>query len=165
MGTITAAVEAAPRNGVVTIDINSLGGNGFNLLQMLAVSEAAWDRHVTVACVVRGIAASAAAIFFSAGCDVRIMHSSAHLLFHKAYVKKPFILGAVTPEEQRDVGKLNEVISSIISQHSGLSVYEYNSHVNNGDWYVSAAEAVRLGLADTVVPGRPVKSNTYDPTP
>ena len=147
-------VDNAQPGGIISININSLGGHTYEVLRLLAVSEMAHDKGVTVICTVQGLAASAAAMFFIAGCDRRLIKDHAYLMLHESSISKPLILGPVTPEEIQSNANLNEAISTVVARACKMPVEEYRKKVKAGSWMITAQEAVANGMADVVLPGR-----------
>src|SRR5277367_6116269 len=80
--------------GVLQVRIDSPGGDGYQLLRLLGLSDEASHRQITIVCRVSGVAASAAAVYFVVGCDRRLMGPKATLLFHNAYIRRdlPFAI-------------------------------------------------------------------------
>ena len=155
--------------GIVSIEINSLGGNAYELARLISVVEAGHDRKLLFVCTVHGLAASAAAIFFVAGCDTRRMLDSGKLLFHAARIVQrvhPLFNGVMlppTPEELHDLDVINTVLEGFVTEFSKISIEEYRAQIHKGDWLLTAKEAKELGMADEVFTSRPLALNIYVP--
>lgn len=162
--TLAVIYDQAVRGGIVDIEINSPGGDPYVALRLIGLSEEAHERGVTTICTVHGLAASAAAFFFVAGCDRRLMGANASLLFHPASMRKSPLLGPLTNEDLRDIYNLNQLITWHMSRFSHLSPWEYSQHVNLGDWIVRVDEALANGMADFQLQARPTQVN-LPPTP
>lgn len=148
-----AAVAHRPLGSLLSVEIDSAGGNVYQLLRLLGVTEEAHRKGVIVQCVVTGIAASAAAIFFVAGCDTRVMAPRAVLVFHEAYftsIASPSFISVPPPDPHQieSLKKLNSILAQFVVAFSKVTLEQYRDHVKDSDWFVRTPEAISLGFAD-----------------
>jgi len=129
----------------LTVRINSPGGDvfdGFAMHNQLVGVE--YDVKV----VIEGIAASAASVVAMAG-DTVSMYETSTLMIHDAWMH---IMG--NEQDLRDaadvLGKLDSQIAETYAARSSQTVTELRELMNK-DTYITASEAVEMGLADDIV--------------
>jgi len=133
---------------VAVVKVDSLGGDAHQLLRIFGLTDEAHHRGITVVCRVYGVAASAAAFFFVAGCDRRVMGPKAVLIFHEAYHVYSLLEGPPDPKTLQSLENLNHFFAYLMAEHSYLTAPAYEWHVKQGDWYLLGPDAVDHGLAD-----------------
>lgn len=144
---ITAADFTAELRGVrghIELRLNSVGGDVFDGLTIYN----ALRRHpggVTV--YVDGVAASAASFIACAGQTV-YMEPTASMMIHEAHA-----VGVGTAHDMASMSALLDAQSNIIAEiyqgKAGGTVASWRERMRSETWY-TAAEAVRVGLADAV---------------
>lgn len=142
--------ERRDPGGPITIDINSPGGvvtDGLALYDQIMRMRR--GGHVFVTRGV-GLVASMAGVLLQAG-DTRVMDARAKLLIHEG---ASTFSGTFTTGEQEDYrvfGKLlREDILDILAERSTLSKRQIALRWKRKDWYLTAAEALKLGFVDVV---------------
>lgn len=137
-------LERIPKDKIVNVRINSPGGDVF---QALAIYNMLIDRLVTVQ--VDGIAASAASIVAMAG-DPVVMPENAMLMIHN-----PFAVVQGDSDDMRSMAEaLDKVKNGLISTYARKSGMDDDKlwQMLDAETWLTAAEAVELGLADEVKP-------------
>ena len=143
-----------PQGREITVRINSCGGNvwdGWAIYNMLAARK----QNVTV--VVEGIAASIASVIALAGKEVKMAKASI-MMIHDA---SGMCIGTADDmtEMAAALQKHTDIIAGLYSDKCGKTAEEMKSLMSEETW-LSAQEAVDLGLADSVIGGEPVVTVT-----
>lgn len=135
----------------ITIDINSPGGSvtdGFAIYDQIERMRRK-GAHVTTRGV--GMVASMAAVLLQAG-DVRVMDARAKMLIHEG--SQNYGGQSLTVGEQEDLRAFREMllgdILDILAARSTLSRRALANKWKRKDWWLSANEALKLGLCDVV---------------
>jgi ATP-dependent protease ClpP protease subunit len=132
----------------IVLRINSPGGMVFEAVTMLNVLRA---HPARVVAVVDGVAASAAS-FLAAGADELVMMPNSRLMIHPVWS-----VAVGNAAEMREVAELLESLTadlaSIYATKSGMSVDEWLELMSSGDLWLSADDAVAMGVADRVDTG------------
>lgn len=134
----------------VTIYINSSGGS----LTSLNLYDFLLHTPLRIKTVVTGYAYSAAALLFLAGRERCVMPYS-HFMFHEpAYGVEKGIGDENIETVEHICGNLKmhkDTTIGIISERTGLDKKSVRNKITNRKWFVSAEEAVKLGIADKVI--------------
>lgn len=132
--------------GEIEVQISSPGGDVFD---GVAIFNALRVHPARVTTRVDGVAASVASVIAQAG-DHRVMLSGAQMMIHEAW---GIAIGpAAEMREYADLlDRQNDNIATIYAAASGGSAEDFKALMAGGDKWLSAAEAVELGLADEVV--------------
>jgi ATP-dependent Clp endopeptidase proteolytic subunit ClpP len=129
----------------IEVQISSPGGDVF---AGIAIYNALRAHPAQVTTRVDGIAASIASIIVQAG-DERVMLSGSQMMVHEAW---GLMIG--TAAEMREFADLldrqNDNAAGIYASRTGRTVDEMKALMADGDTWLSADEAVELGLADVV---------------
>ncbi len=134
----------------ITVEINSPGGSitdGLAIFDQIMRMRRAGTKVTTRA---TGLCASMAAVLLQAG-EERIMDQRAKLLIHEGSAT---FQGTLSVGEQDDFRSFSEMLQSdlldILAERSTLSRRAIKSKWRRKDWYLSSAEALRLGFVDLV---------------
>jgi ATP-dependent Clp protease protease subunit len=133
---------------VIPVSIDSYGGQVYSLMSMIAAVKHA---ELPVAMIVEGKAMSCGAILFSFGTDgYRFMDPNATVMIHDV---SSMDMGKV--EELKagalEADRLNQIVYKMMAQNCGkkddyfLKIVDKKKHA---DWFLSAAEAKKHGLAN-----------------
>lgn len=129
----------------IEVQINSPGGDVFD---GIAIYNALRTHPATITTRVDGLAASAASLIVQAG-DHRVMMQSSQMMIHEAW--GGFVGGADDMVEYAKVlDRINDAMADAYSVRSGADRDEILSLMEAETW-MSADEAVQLGLADEVI--------------
>ena len=144
----TARYAAAYPGGPITLIISSPGGavfDGFVLFDHLRALSA--DGH-KITTVVRGMAASMAAVLAQAG-DVRVIGPESFLMIHEPSSE---MWGKTSDmsEHVATMKRLRQQMEQIMARRSKLSASETKKRTLKTDWYVSAKESKSFGFADKI---------------
>jgi ATP-dependent Clp endopeptidase proteolytic subunit ClpP len=141
-----AVLDALPDDTrEIRLLINSPGGNVWDGLAILNTLRSHPARFVAV---VEGIAASAAS-FIAAGADELTMMPNARLMIHRAW--GGCIGNAVDMEKMSaDLAGEDQNLASIYAAKAGGTAEEWLARMTS-ETFISADEAVELGLADRIV--------------
>jgi len=144
----TARYAVAYPKAPITLIISSPGGSvydGWVLFDHLRALSA--DGH-KITTVVRGMAASMAAVLAQAG-DVRIIGPESFLMIHEpssvAWGKTSALL-----DEVAMMKRLRQQMEQVFARRSKLSASEIKKRTLKFDWYVSAKESKAFGFADRI---------------
>lgn len=132
----------------MTITFNSPGGSVIDGLALYdAILRLRREGHV-ITTRASGLAASMAAIVLQAG-DTRIMDERAFMLIHEI---SSSAVGKFSEMENEMifVKKLQDTLLEILAERSSLSKREVARRWKLKDWWLSANEALKLGLVDVV---------------
>jgi ATP-dependent Clp endopeptidase proteolytic subunit ClpP len=134
----------------ITVQISSPGGDAFGGVAIYNTLRAHPARITTR---VDGIAASIASVIAQAG-DHRVMLGGAQMMIHEAWG-----LAIGNAAEMREMADLlerqNKNIAAIYAARSGGDADEFAARMAEGDTWLTAQEAVEMGLADEVVDPKP----------
>lgn len=133
----------------IEIIFNSNGGSivdGFALYDFIQLLRSRGHKVTTSAL---GMAASMAGILLQAG-DVRLMGRQAWLMIHEASFGSYGKIGEVEDTVEW-VKKVQERILDIFADRSNLSKVQLKKKWTRKDWWISADEALELGLIDGVL--------------
>lgn len=129
----------------IEVQINSPGGEVF---AGVAIFNSLRSHPARVTTRVDGIAASIASVIAQAG-DHRVMLSGSQMMIHSAWG-----LCVGSADEMREMADLldrqSDVLASIYAERSGGDKAMFRERLAKDTW-LTAAEAVELGLADEVV--------------
>ena len=136
--------------GEIEVQISSPGGDVF---AGLAIYNALRAHPARVTTRVDGVAASIASVISQAG-DHRVILSGAQMMIHSAWGV------AIGPAaELREFAELLDKqtanVAAIYASRSGGDVEKFTEMLAAGDTWLSANEAVEMGLADEVVDPKP----------
>ena len=142
----TQRVLDAADGGEFTALINSGGGDYDEFVAIRTLWNAYRKAHETkINSVAIGATYSAAAFLFMAG-DRREIDPLATLMFHKVRA-----WGGGTDADHRNIASSLEARDASVSEwlagKTKMKADDYRAKVEAGDWYVSADEAVELGIA------------------
>jgi ATP-dependent Clp endopeptidase proteolytic subunit ClpP len=133
----------------ITFVLNSPGGSViaglglFDYINKLRVD----GHHVTVE--VLGMAASMGGILLQAG-DKRVVGKYAQVLIHEVSAGTSGSLGKMD-DAINFHHSLWEQLSEILAERSTLTVAQVRQRANRKDWWLTSAEAIKLGFADEVL--------------
>ena len=136
-----------------TIYLNSVGGDmfhGFGIIDEIASYSlrGGGTHHITIK--VRGLAASMAAVILQAA-DERVVGPSSQLMVHKPSVEQAYGTEDVLEDELRWLRRATEWMYGVFRDRGmRLSRDEFMERINRRDWYLTAQDALELGLADHV---------------
>lgn len=140
-------LDQVPGATEIRLHLNSPGGEVY---EAVAILNALRQHPARVVAVVDGIAASAAS-FIAAGADELIMSPNTELMIHDAWG-----IGIGPAETMRELAgrldALSDNIAGIYAAKAGTPVEDWRAAMLAETWY-SAAEAVAVGLADSVADG------------
>ncbi|MFH1547677.1 MAG: ATP-dependent Clp protease proteolytic subunit [bacterium] len=137
----------------ITLLITSPGGSVYAAMAIHDTIMRAREQHgISVIAEARGYAASAAAVIMQAA-DVRLATRHTRLLIHEVSVFKMFeqAKASSAKEEAEEMGKVNDMLSTILAERSGHTLEEVNTLISKTDVWLSAEEAVAWGLIDAIV--------------
>lgn len=143
----TALLATHPARAILVFD--SPGGSVNAGIQFLDAMKHAQARGTSIACVIpaASMAASMAAVIFQQ-CDVRVMARGAALMFHGVSI------GGSSGNQQdferltREMAGWNHMLAIIASMKLRISLAAYEARVREGDWWLSADEALAIGATD-----------------
>ena len=135
----------------VTMYINSPGGEVYSGLAFLEVMQATKARGVPVTCIVKGMAASMAAVILE-GCSLRLMTKQSSILFHTVSISggsggNAWELARLVQAMQ----ELNKRLAIFVSGALKISLKCYEAHVADKDWWLGYEEALEVGAVDGVL--------------
>lgn len=134
----------------ISIDIHSPGGSITDGLALFDQIAAMRRKGHVVTTRGRGMVASMAAVLMQAG-DIRIMDARAKMCIHEG---SSTFSGTLSRAEQEDYREFSNMlladILDILAERSTLSRRQIQNKWSRKDWWMGAAEAVRLGFADRV---------------
>lgn len=141
-----AAVRAA--RSPLVLAIHSPGGDVYGLTAMLDILAAQDQPVVTVAI---GQAMSCGAILFSAGAKgCRYAAPNATFLLHDASGDAG---GGTLKDQEASVNetrRVNDLAWSVLDRNTGVALSAEHRRRGGADWFLTAREAVRVGLASRV---------------
>lgn len=144
----------------ITIRITSPGGSVWDGLTLYDYILALRSRGVKINIVVFGMAASMAAVLLQAG-ETRIVSPNAQVMIHELEVTNPVGSSQKVSEQEENAAfskKLNDRLYEIIASggldegksRCKLSKVEVQKRAHKKDWWMTAKEAVELGIADKI---------------
>lgn len=131
----------------VTMIVSSPGGDVYAGLGLISVMQSVSCPVTTIAC---GLVASMAAVIAACG-DHRLAYENSYIMMHQ-------VMAGMSTSQQTDVrimadqateirGRLDEILAA----HCALTVEEVHERTERDCW-LTAQEAVRMGLIDGIVP-------------
>jgi ATP-dependent Clp protease protease subunit len=133
----------------IQLTINSPGGDIFAGFALIDYINSLHEQGHTVNTHSIGMAASMAGVILQAG-RTRSMGHNAFLLIHQAQFGAVGSYGEVE-DRMKLVNLLQERILDIFASRSKLSKASLRRKWHRRDWWISSAEALKLGLIDRVV--------------
>jgi ATP-dependent Clp endopeptidase proteolytic subunit ClpP len=133
----------------IEVKIHSPGGNAEDALGMYDAMRSTRHRIVTV---VYGVAESAAVVLTQAG-DVRLMAEHSRLMLHPIRLSTMDSSVDEITEYTKQCSKLFDAYCRLISERSGLGFDKVRA-ICAKETYISAHEALQLGLCDAILPMR-----------
>lgn len=134
----------------INIDIYSPGGNVTDGLALFDQIQRMRRNGHYITTRGRGIVASMASVLLQAG-DIRIMDARAKMLIHEGSTT---FSGTLSRAEQEDYREFQAMllgdILDILSERSTLSRRQIQNKWARKDWWMGAADTVKLGFADRV---------------
>lgn len=131
---------------LIVLEIDSPGGEvdiGFQLAKAIE------DSKIPIVCAVDGEAASMA-FFILQSCAVRVATPRSKLMIHGVTIVAP-----VTQQNLPGLAKLIEVYNEMLIQHivprMKLPEAEIRKKMDEGDWWMTAAEGVEFGALDGLI--------------
>lgn len=140
-------------DGSWVIYLNSVGGDvwaGIGIIDELVAQSVrgGGKHHVTVK--VRGVAASAAAMILQAA-DLRLVGPNSQLMIHKGSASVSGTADEISDEHAWWSAAVSQMADLFLSRSGGsLTRREFMRRIDRKDWWLSASEAVSLGLADGI---------------
>lgn len=152
-------LEASPKLGIIILFISSYGGSVHNFLSMRDLIKSSSKKVVTVAL---GKAMSAGAFLLNSGTKgYRFVAPTASVMLHEISG------GAIGTNTQiqvdaKETARLNDLIVEVVAEDSGLSVGRVRAILSQGDTYLTAQEAIQVGLADHIGVPRTIASGIQE---
>ena len=143
---LKAIREADPDEGIELV-IDSLGGS---LTAGIAIYRALKNHRGSVTAKVEGYAASAASIVMCAADQIEVYNSSL-IMIHGVQVVGEQISAANIQKLAGDIESLDSAIADIYVNRTGNDVETIRDWMNPEKW-MSGADAVKLGFADSIRP-------------
>ena len=144
-------LERQDAEAPVIMRISSPGGE---VTAGLAIYDAMRDVSCPVQTVCEGMAASMAAVLFTAG-NWRVMMPHAELMIHDPLIQNTGGSAMAIQRSAERIMYLRRQTSQIMADHTGKTLEEIYQ-LTQSDYYMSADEAIKLGFADVVrIPDKP----------
>jgi ATP-dependent protease ClpP protease subunit len=149
-GGVTAKRIAAALRSVgdkdIVVEMNSPGGNYF---EGVAIYNLLRRHSGAVTVQILGIAASAASVIAMAGDEVAIAHN-AEIMIHEA---RGLFFGTKSEmaEAMETLAHIDDAMVSTYAARSGRPPDEFSAMIAGKDVYLTAQEAIDLGLADSLL--------------
>jgi ATP-dependent protease ClpP protease subunit len=144
--------DAMPKDGAISVRINSAGGDVFD---GITIATRLWGRESTA--YIDGIAASAASVI-AAGARRVVAAVGSMLMIHD-----PWTMLAGDAEEMREqaevMDKVGDQIAAIYARKAGGTVEEWRARMVEETW-LTAEEAKALGLVDEIAEGLKIAACT-----
>lgn len=133
----------------IKIVLNSVGGEVFHGLLVYNTLEDLKKKGINIIVEARGICASMAAIIIQ-GASVRKTSKHTRFLLHEV---ETYVFGKVSQvhEQSIELDKVNSMLAEILVGRSKLTMKELKKKTKKKDWWLSAEEALELGLVDEIV--------------
>ena len=133
----------------ITLEIISPGGEIYSAMALYDVL----CNYGNVTGLVRGYAASAAAMIVLQGCARRLATPSARLLIHEPQMINYHSVTKVTnlEDDTRELQTLQSVIFDILAARTHKSKADLKQFVERHEHWLSATEALDFGLIDAIV--------------
>lgn len=147
--------QLAGHTGDVELHVNSPGGDVHEGVAMLNVLRSHPGR---VTAIVEGLAASAASFIIAGGADHIIMRPHSTVMVHNPWTALEGD-GPALVKAAGDLERLGGTLARIYADKAGGTPDHWSSLMSDETWF-DADEAVAAGLADEVVDGRSMKTNT-----
>lgn len=130
----------------LTLIINSPGGSAH---AMLAIVDYMKSLDIPVDVVCRGMAMSAAAVIFTCATGKRYMSKHSTIMYHEI---SSFQVGKTKDAKSgmAHTERLEEAMYKLVAEHSNKDVAFWKD-VMSKDYYVSADEALELGVLDAII--------------
>lgn len=144
---VLKAIREADPDEEIELIIDSLGGS---LTAGIAIYRALKNHPGSVTAKVEGYAASAASIVMCAADQVEVYNSSL-IMIHGVQVVGEQISAANIQKLAGDIESLDSAIADIYVSRTGNDVETIRDWMNPEKW-MSGADAVKLGFADTIRP-------------
>lgn len=130
----------------ITMIINSPGGDAQT---MLAIIDYMKSLDIPIDVICRGIAMSAAAVIFTCATGKRYISKHSTMMFHEISI---FNMGKNrdVKASQKHTDFLEDAMYNLVAEHSNKDV-EFWKNAMSKDYYVTAQEAVDLGVADAII--------------
>lgn len=138
-------LERQDADAPVIMRISSPGGE---VTAGLAIYDAMRDVSCPVQTVCEGMAASMAAVLFTAG-NWRVMMPHAELMIHDPLIQNTGGSAMAIQRSAERIMYLRRQTSQIMADHTGKTLEEIYQ-LTQSDYYMSADEAIKLGFADVV---------------
>lgn len=135
--------ESKVKNRVLEIDLTSEGGDP---MLALAMASRIADTEAVVSITARGLVASSAVIIYAEG-HRRLVTSSAQFLVHESSVHEWAGTVSEMELEVKEMRKLESIFNKRLQERTLLSETAW-AEKNTKDTFISAEEAIRIGLAD-----------------
>ncbi|MBI1272361.1 hypothetical protein GC174_18200 [bacterium] len=136
-------------HSVVDIYLNTPGGSVHDGLALMDVMEELKAAGHIVNLIVLGQAASMGGFILQAA-SRRVMGANARILIHR--ISRIFGGGGSQIEDQdAQMKRLEEQAMPLLAARTNLSVEEILERTNKQDWWITAKEALELGLIDEII--------------
>lgn len=141
-------LDSLPASGPVTLVVRSDGGDAVDglVLGATVANRRAQGQHFTAIIENRCCSAATAPAL---SCDEVVMRPGARLMIHDAWVTGAKGTAADMAKHSQVLAGLSDNMASVYANRSGQSVSWWRQQMQQDRW-ISADEAVRLGLADRV---------------
>lgn len=133
----------------LVIELQSPGGVMFEMLRIVGLM-CEWKNepgHIIETRVYGGACSAALIVFANGSIGHRYASRGAMLMWHKIRMAN----ASENPDAQKVLDKLNGNANSWLSKRCKLSVEELETKIRDGDWWMTADEAVEAGIADGFV--------------
>lgn len=143
-------LESNPSVGVIPVVISSYGGEVYSMIAMRDLIKSSKKAVMTI---VLGKAMSCGAVLAAAGTKgMRFISPESEFMIHEASTQTYGKTSDIKNEAQ-SLDLLNDKVLSFLAKDSGSTILKLKKQMNlknNTDWYLSAADAVKMGFADEV---------------
>lgn len=151
---IDALIMVAPEKRVITINLNSRGGEADIALSLVALMEEAKKKGIIVVTNVMCIAHSAASLVACCGSKgYRFMNTYGNMLVHH-YQSGCFVsTDKEIDNNYKYMKRYGKTLQEIYCKNSKMSPKKYEEIVSADSYFLSANEAISLGMIDKVFGG------------
>lgn len=144
------STESSKKNPTITFYINSVGGYACELFSLLSVISMAKAQGIKIITIVTGIAYSCASMLAVIGDERYIFEYATHLV----HIGSTSFYVSTVEQTNRQLLRASKFFSSIIDHYrrnTKLTEDEIEHIFSDDDFFVSAEECVKKGLADKII--------------
>lgn len=141
----------------LTVELHTPGGSIYQMWRIIALMDDFKATGRTISCIVRGFCASAGFVILNnATPGMRFVAPNAEIMWHEVLsIELVFGFKVSSPSDKEDEARIlrhfQDNGNSFLASKGKMSKEEIDDRIRKKEWWMTGAEAVKLGFADGLI--------------